>query len=333
MSTNRLQLAGVVFVAFMLLLTACAGAGNSGGENAATPSSKETSTSSSAGSAEPKTRSFQTVKGAVEIPVHPQRIVTDYYAGELLAVGANVVGAVSTAFDNPFLKDLLKRAEDVGDPINVEKVLELNPDLIIVMYDKNYDALSKIAPTLHIPYGTASDIYETLTLFGDIVGQPEQAEQFIAEYEKKAAEGREKLKDVIDETATFGLYELTDKGELWMFGDNAGRGGQAIYNALKLKMPEKMANTGEQVFQLSMEVLPEYAADYMFLTVYDPENRGEALKQLQNSPIWRDLKAVKSNRLFINDFNTFYPYDPISITKQIDLFVEMIVERSKGNEK
>lgn len=107
------------------------------------------------------------------------------------------------------------------------------------MYDKNYDALSKIAPTLHIPYGTASDIYETLTLFGDIVGQPEKAEQFIAEYEKKAAKGREKLKGVIDETATFGLYELTDKGELWMFGDNAGRGGQAIYNALKLKMPEK----------------------------------------------------------------------------------------------
>ncbi|OJF17202.1 MAG: hypothetical protein A6D91_08580 [Bacillaceae bacterium G1] len=78
---------------------------------------------------------------------------------------------------------------------------------------------------------------------------------------QKAAEGREKLKGVIDENATVGLYELTDKGELWMFGDNAGRGGQAVYHALQLKMPEKAAATGEQVFQLSLEVLPEYADD------------------------------------------------------------------------
>jgi iron complex transport system substrate-binding protein len=103
-------------------------------------------------------RTFETDKGPVEIPVKPLRIVTDYYGGELLSVGANVIGIEPTTFDNPFLKELLKDAKDVGAPINSEKALELAPDLIVVMYDDSYEALSKIAPTLHIPFGTATNI-------------------------------------------------------------------------------------------------------------------------------------------------------------------------------
>ena len=124
---------------------------------------------------------------------------------------------------------------------------------------------------------------------------------------------------------------MTDKGDLWIFGDNAGRGGQALYNALQFKMPHKN-NNEEQTMQLSMEVLPEYAADYMFLTTYDPENKGEELKKLKNSPVWQGLDAMKKNQVFYNDFDTFYRYDPLAIYGQIDLFVDMLIERSKENQ-
>lgn len=212
-------------------------------------------------------------------------------------------------------------------------MLELQPDLIVVMYDESYEALSKIAPTLHIPYGTATNVYETLRLFGDITGAKDKAEQFIVDFDKKAAEGREKLKGIIDENATFGLYELTDKGELWIFGDNAGRGGQAVYNALKMKMPHSGKSTEEQTIQLSLEVLPEYAADYMFLTTYDPEKKGEELTKLKSSAVWSGLKASKNNTLFYNDYDTFYRYDPIAILGQIDIIVDMLIERSEENKK
>lgn len=327
-----LFVAAVIFV-LSALVTACGVTNNTNGGGAAAMPTTKQPTEASTEAAAKKFRTFKTVKGDVDIPVKPRRIVTDYYGGELLSVGANVVGVEPTAFKNPFLKDLLKDAKDVGDPINVEKTLELEPDLIVVMYDKNYDALSKIAPTVYIPYGTTSNIYETVRLFGDLAGEPEQAEKFIAAFDQKAAQGREKLKGVIDENATFGLYELTDKGDLWIFGDNAGRGGQAIYNALRLKMPEKKAGNPEQTQQLSLETLPEYAADYMFLTTYDPEKKGEALKQLQASPVWKSLKAVKNNNVFYNDFDTFYRYDPIAITGQIDLIVDMLIARSKENKK
>ena len=278
-----------------------------------------------------ETRVFETVNGEIEIPNKPKRIVTDFYGGELLTVGANVIGVEPTAFDHPFIQDKLKDVEDIGEPINIEKVLSLQPDLIVVMYDDYYEQLSEIAPTVYIPYGTASSIEETVQLFADLTGNQTEADEFLRKFADKAKAGREKLAGVIDEDDTFGIYELTDKGDLWIFGDHAGRGGQALYNALQLKMPHKNDNS-EQTLQLSMEVLPEYAADYMFLTTYDPENKGEALKELKGSSIWQGLDAMKNNRIFYNDFDTFYRYDPIAVYEQIDLFVDMILESNQAGE-
>lgn len=63
-----------------------------------------------------------------------------------------------------------------------------------------------------------------------------------------------------------------------MFNDNGGRGGQAVYNALGLKAPEKIEQDvikkGEMK-QLSQEVIPEYAADYMFITDYNPKGKAK----------------------------------------------------------
>ncbi|GGF76083.1 iron(3+)-hydroxamate-binding protein YxeB [Paenibacillus albidus] len=339
---NRKSLFSLItlLMLFTVVATACGGA-NSPAASTSAPAAEATaaptaeaatSTEAPAAEAAPEMRSFETAKGPVQIPAKPQRIVTDFYGGELLAVGANVVGVEPSAFDNPFLTDLLKDTQDVGYPISAEKTLELAPDLIVVMYDDNYDALSKIAPTIHLPYGTATNIQETVKLFGDIAGAPGKAEAFIADFDKKATEGREKLKGIVKEEDTFGIYELTDKGELWIFGDNAGRGGQALYNALQLKMPAKN-NNENQTLQLSMELLPEYAADYMFLTTYDPEKKGDKLKELKDSPVWKGLDASKNNHLFYNDFDTYYRYDPIAITAQIDLFVDMIIARSEENKK
>lgn len=309
----------MILILLLVMLVGC----NSSSEKPTLPDHNEDAS-------EMKMRTFETVKGDVEIPQKPLRIVTDFYGGELLAVDANVVGVEPTAFNNPFIKDRLVDAADIGQPINVEKVLALDPDLIVVMYDDHYEQLSAIAPTIYLPYGTTTNVYETVELFGDIAANEDEANKFIDRFEEKAQKGREKLASVIDPEATFGIYELTDKGDLWIFGDNAGRGGQALYTALQLKMPIQETEQ-EQTLQLSMEVLPDYAADYMFLTVYDPDKKGEALEDLKSSPIWQGLDAAKKKQLFYNDFDTFYRYDPIAIYEQIDLFVDMLIERSEEN--
>ncbi|MCP6680703.1 iron-hydroxamate ABC transporter substrate-binding protein [Bacillus nakamurai] len=303
-------------------LSACSGANESSG-----PASGKEKTDM---------RTYHSSKGDVKIPAHPKRIVTDFYAGELFTVDANVVGAGSWSFKNPFIKTQLKNVTDVGDSVNVEKVMQLKPDVIVLMKDDQYDKLSKIAPTIVIPFNTAKNVKDTVSLFGDIAGAKDKAKSFMADFNKKAETDKKKLEGVISKDATFGLYESTDKGELWVFNDHSGRGGQAVYNALGLKAPPKVEKdimkTGEMK-QISQEVVPEYAADYMFITDYNPNGESKTLQRLKESPIWKNLDAVKKNRVFINDFNTFYPYDPISVSKQMDLITDMLIKRAEENKK
>ncbi|MFP7231541.1 iron-hydroxamate ABC transporter substrate-binding protein [Bacillus subtilis] len=321
MKKNTL-LAGML-VLLLMFVSACSGTVSKG-------------SSSDSASEKTEMRTYKSPKGNVNIPAHPKRIVTDFYAGELLSVGANVVGSGSWSFDNPFLKSKLKDVKDVGDPISVEKVMELQPDLIVVMNEENVDKLKKIAPTVVIPYNTAKNVEDTVSMFGDIAGAKDKATSFMADFNKKAEAAKKKIAGVIDKDATFGIYENTDKGEFWVFNDNGGRGGQAVYNALGLKAPEKIEQDvikkGEMK-QLSQEVIPEYAADYMFITDYNPKGESKTLDKLKESSIWKNLDAVKHNRVFINDFDTFYPYDPISVSKQVDIITDMLIKRAEENKK
>lgn len=301
---------GIIMVFFLLTLTAC-------GNDSAQKTPEEANRTVTIGSE------------SVEVPEDPERIVTDFYAGELLTVGANVVGAGSIAFDNPFLEEELSEVEDIGEPPNVEKILELDPDLILVMYDENLEQLEQIAPTVHIPYNTATNVEDMTEMFGAIVGAEEEAQAFLNDYHNHAEEAREEIEDYVPADATFGLYEITNDNELYVFGENFGRGGQVLYDALDLEAPDIIENEvmeEEDVLMLSQEVVPEYAADYMFLTSYDPENQHHAKDQIEESSVWQGLDAVQNGRYRLNDFDTFYPYDPISVYHQIDLFVDIIRE-------
>ncbi|MFB9274880.1 ABC transporter substrate-binding protein [Cohnella cellulosilytica] len=325
---------GALTLTFGLMLAGC-GTDNGNSSESAQTQAAEAEPKSAAQSGETgraSTRAFDTAKGTVQIPDRPQRIVTDYYGGELIAAGLNVVGAAPLTFDNPFLKERLQDAEDAGQPLNTEKILELQPDLIVVMYDDSYEALSKIAPTVHIPFNTAKSVTETIALFSELAGRPDDAKTLIDSFEQKGQTAREALKSIVDERATIGIYELVNDGTLWIFGENAGRGGQVFYNALGYRMPHPDP-TGEQTLQLSMEMLPEYAADYMFLTVYDPDHTGEALRDLQELEIWKQLPAVRNNRVFINDYDYWYPNDPLAVMGQIDLAVDALTQREAENAK
>ncbi|MDI6550014.1 iron(3+)-hydroxamate-binding protein yxeB, partial [Bacillus subtilis] len=69
-------------VLVLLFVSACSGTASNG-------------SSSDSASEKTELRTYKSPKGNVNIPAHPKRIVTVFYAGELLSVGANVVGSGS----------------------------------------------------------------------------------------------------------------------------------------------------------------------------------------------------------------------------------------------
>jgi ABC-type Fe3+-hydroxamate transport system, periplasmic component len=279
--------------------------------------------------AENETRTFSMANGkTVEIPAHPKRIVMPYeYLGNALALGVKPVGVSQAVMENPYIRDQAEGIENVGNPMSLEKVAELNPDLIIVYLEDQYEQLSKIAPTVLIPFGHYKNIQEEIRVFGELFGKQKEAEEWIQRFEQKAAAAREKIKGVIGEGETVGIYKLQGK-DFYVIGDNFGHAGQVIYNALQLTPPEKIRQEviqGSQWKLISLEALPDYAADHMFWTVYKTDGTEQAESELKNSAIWKNLGAVKDGHVYELKIEDIWFSDAISVEHQLDLVVETLL--------
>ncbi|BDG35487.1 iron-hydroxamate ABC transporter substrate-binding protein [Saccharococcus caldoxylosilyticus] len=318
MWTKKRNMAWIIMVVLILVFTAACG-----NEKNNTDSEKQAKTEEKA------MKTFTMANGKkVEIPVHPKRVVMPYeFLGNALALGVKPVGVTQAVMENPYIKEQAKEIENVGNPISLEKVVELNPDLIIVYLEDQYKQLSKIAPTVLVPFGHYKGIQEEMRVFGELFGKQKEAEQWIQQFEKKAAAAREKIKGIIGENETVGIYKLQGK-DFYAIGDNFGHAGQIIYNALQLTPPEKIKREviqGPQWKLISLEALPDYAADHMFWTVYKMDGTEQAEKELKNSAIWKNLNAVKNHHVYEMKIEDIWFSDAISLEHQLDLVVDTLL--------
>ncbi|OMP66283.1 hypothetical protein BTO28_13195 [Domibacillus epiphyticus] len=308
---------GFISLMMVLLLAACGGSPDRAAE-------QETEKDG-----EQATRIVETSKGEVEIPANPERVVTDFYLADLLALDVKPLGSTDFPLNSPYTKEMIDGIENIGTPVSMEKVLALKPDLIIMESDENYDQLSKIAPTVVIPYASEGDFYGEFRKIADLVNKKDAAEKWITSFEEKGAAAREKVAPLVEKGETFGLYELQGD-KLWIFGDNWGRGGQIIYDQLQLSPPaemQKLIKEGTQYKELSLEALPQYAADNMFVTTWSGEGSNEEkTEELKKSAIWTGLSAVKENKVYDMNFEDMYYADPYALEGQLDMMTEKIIE-------
>jgi iron complex transport system substrate-binding protein len=120
-----------------------------------------------------ETRTYKHLKGETEIPVQPQRVVSLFHLGELMAVGVRPVGATPHILANPLIGDT-SDITNIGNPPDLEKILLLEPDLIVTtepfaeVVEGGYEALSQIAPTIVVEQ--YNDPIKDVEMFGDIHG-------------------------------------------------------------------------------------------------------------------------------------------------------------------
>ncbi|WP_230986552.1 ABC transporter substrate-binding protein [Cohnella fermenti] len=334
-----------LLLTFTLLLAACGNnaANNNAAESAGTGESAAAATASAAGSAangsatdsangESSTRIIKTVTGDVEIPVNPQRVVTDGYLPNLLLLGIKPVGSTQWDLENKVIADQIEGIENTGER-SLEKMLDLDPDLIITWINPASDAkiieqYEKIAPTIAIPYGEFKDVHDAVNYFADIFGKQDAAEQWLADFDKDVQTAREQIGGVVKPEDTFALMGVfvVDKG-FYVYGDGNYRGGEAIYKQLGLNPPakQKAEMIGKEEYrQISYEVVGDYAGDYIFL------DQGDMISEVwgEDEGVWKSLDAVKNNRVFQLDPDLFWGNDPISLRLQVQELARIITERA-----
>lgn len=287
-----------------LILSACGG-GNASDKKGA-DSNKE----------ESKTITYQSENGPVKVPAEPKRVVVlSSYAGNVLALGVNIVGVDSWSKMNPRFEEKLKKAEPVTDE-NLEKIIELDPDLIVGLSNiKNVDKLKKIAPTVTFTYGKNDYLTQHIEI-GKLLNKEKEATEWVENFKKDAAAAGEEIKAKIGEDATVSVIENFDK-QLYVFGDNWARGTEILYQEMKLKMPDKVKQDvlKEGYYAISPEVLPEYAGDYV---IFSKNSDGDT--SFQQTETYKNIPAVKNNRVFEVNAKEFYFNDALTLEYQLDFF-------------
>lgn len=279
------------------------------------------------------THLFKAANGEIEVPNNPKRVVVRTYMGHVLALDVPVVGATEWDLASPFIdKKVLDKIKDVGVPMNAEEVLALEPDLIITDTEDEVASLEKIAPTVLLPYDTVRNINESVDLFGELLNRKTEAEAWKKSFKENADKERARLAEVnFPMNATVGLYELQDS-KLFVFGSNFGRGGQVLTTGLGLKQQDNIqkVSDGDGWKELSLEALPDYAADFMFFTSYTANGTESAeLTALKANPIWKTIPAVEKNQVIELPFEKMYYYDPIAIQAQLKLITDKLIGTQK----
>ncbi len=295
----------------LLLISAC----NNTSGSAQTPDTSKEATAS--------TITYKSENGPVQVPANPQRVVVlTAYTGDLLTLNVNMVGVDSWSKQNPLFADKLKDVPEVSDE-SLEKIIELKPDLIIgSSTSKNLDKLKQIAPTVTYTYGKVDYLTQYIEI-GKLLNKEKEATAWVEDFKKRAEEAGKEIKAKIGENSTVSVIENFDK-QLYVFGDNWGRGTEIIYQAMKLKMPEKVKEMAlkDGYYALSAEVLPQYAGDYV---IFSKNTDGDT--SFQNTDTYKNIPAVKNNRVFEANAKQFYFNDAMTLDYQLNFFISKFLGR------
>jgi iron complex transport system substrate-binding protein len=281
---------------------------------------------------ESKTITVTDVRGEVEIPETPKRIVDLSGNSDILSIlGYKVVGtANSDAYDYTkfpsYLEDTLEGATILGysmqDTMDIEAVMNLNPDLIVIstVQEKMYDQLSEIAPTVMIQ-SEALNWKDDIKSLAKVFNKEDIANTWLENYEKKATETGDKIKENYGEDTTY-LSFLASGGQFFVF-DGAGF-GDVLYKDMGLKKPEGMPEQSNiSLPVVTYEGLASIKADYIFLIGTD-----EDYAALESNTIWNSLPAVKEGKVVKLGASPYFTqgYSSIGRDKLVDEVVGMLDE-------
>ena len=253
------------------------------------------------------TKVVETVKGEVEIPANPQRIVDISGSSEELAIlGHTVVGTANVdSYDT-----------------DIEAILACEPDLIIMAprQEKIYDELKEIAPTVMLE-DQSNDWEEKLKDVAKLFGQEDEAQAWLDDYYAKAEKLGKEIKEANGEDTTY-LTVLASSGSFMVFTE--GGIGTVLKDDMKLPQPANMPEQDSITLPtVTMEGLSEIDADHIIVIATESDKA-----DLEASSVWSQIRAVKEGNVTILDASPYFSqaYNPIGRELILESVKDSVIE-------
>ncbi|SCI29497.1 MULTISPECIES: iron-hydroxamate ABC transporter substrate-binding protein [unclassified Romboutsia] len=274
------------------------------------------SSNNDSNNAKEETRVVNSVKGEVEIPSNPERIVDISGSSEELAILGHVpvatanVDSYATDSIPSYMEDKLGDATVVGhsmmETMDVEAIIAAEPDLIIMAERQEpiYEELSEIAPVVMIE-DLSNDWEAKLLGIAELFDQKDEAQKWLDAYYEKAESLGNEIKESNGEQTYVAV--LATSGQFMVFSE--GGIGTIINTDMGLSKPENMpAQDSITLPTVSIEGLAEIDADHI-VVIADASEKAN----LESSSVWSEIRAVKDGNVTILDASPYFSqaYNPI----------------------
>ncbi len=294
---------------FILLLSACSGASTPSAESTASPAPAKNTETTAEAPAFPRT--IEAANGSIVIENQPERVAVVHwgYVDSILLFDLKSLGLVL-----PFTKDDSSLGSDTYKPyvdhvedlqfvgenttVNLEALLAYKPDLIIAgntINAEQLDQIEKIATTVVLDESQTdvwTDWPSVVTKFGEVLGQEEIAQQFIDDYQSKAADAKAALADVAGSVAFVQVRADT----AWLGGTKT----LTPYYDQGLGLTPMNDPVATDGTELSLEGLSELNPDHLFLGYfnYDSPDTASVTEEWEKTEVWKGLNAVKEGQVY-----------------------------------
>ncbi|MFI1888597.1 iron-siderophore ABC transporter substrate-binding protein [Streptomyces jumonjinensis] len=283
--------------------------------------------------------------GPAEIKEEPKRIVTlgQGSAETAIALGHTPVGIESYPWGSdktgylPWIHEAVTEKGDKlpkqftgGEELDVEAIVELDPDLILAPWSgvtqKQYDVLKDIAPTVaypDLPWSTNWD--QQIEIISKALGKPAEAPKLIDKIEGQLADAAKTRPDYKD--LKFSYIYNTGPGTLGVFKPEEQR--VKMVSSLGLTVDPVVNGFKETKGTDSALIGLENAgklkdSDLIFTFYTDEKNR----KEIEAQPLYGSIPAVKKGAVVVGDTNSFVTassiINPLTVPWTIDRYLPLI---------
>jgi iron complex transport system substrate-binding protein len=275
-----------------------------------------------------QTRILSTIKGDIEVPAHPSRVIVDWNIGHVLAVGVTPNGVAGSLLDyGEFLREPLKDVENIGihQQVSMEKIIELNPDLIITWDQKAYESFSKIAPTVVFITEDYDSMQAEITAMGDILNHKEEAKKWNESFEQRVKAASAKAQAAVPAGSTFTIADFNWFTNVGIVGNSGNRAGKAVYELLGLtpsqKVKAELIDKNNESAEISPEVFGQYEGDYLLIM----KTAGADTETIPE--VWSQLDSVRNDRMYELDIHQYLTSDPYTSILQAEDIAERLANK------
>ena len=238
----------------------------------------------------------------VQLPGHPQRVVvlSASFLEPFHAVGGEVVGRPDSRTKLP---DFAKDAASVGAvyQIDMEKVLALQPDLVIVNKGMNEKLLpvleSNHIPAVVIDMKSYEDVRRESGIFAKITGETAKGDALLQSMDEKIQQVKQQIPAQGPRAAI--LHSTSQGISVQLDGSIAGSVAKMLgFTNVAAGMTPLEKNPDAAPY--SLETLVEQNPDILLITSMGKmdEIKGNMDQLMKSNPAWQTIPAVRDGRVY-----------------------------------